>query len=712
MKNIIRIFTSDAKRLATNVVAVVVIMGLSVIPSLYAWFNILSNWDPYGEAATANINVVVASCDEGVQIEGLSLNIGEMVIENLKQNKTIGWVFVDTDTEAVDMVHSGECYAGLVIDESFSQDMISFLGGNIENPTLTYYENEKKNAIAPKITGKVKTTVQGEINKAFVSTIAETLMKASEHIVSTDDQASLGGAVKGKLDDLNTDLTTYITLMDSYISIMDSAGSLMETASTVNVQLESMMAAGRDVANSADITADAAQSTMDTASGMVTDGLDGLETQVKNLSKIVLAYYKDKVITPVQVSELSDSTSAVQKSFNSTMDTMAPGYRTGDIQQRALDINGSLDDVKNQLEDIKNTAGDTLTKEDLDKLDKIQEDLTECSKNIQALRNLYKKTVEPQLKSSMSAIQNSISEVQQILNYSGKNIQAVSASLGSYPSMMELGKDKLVSSKAEAEEMQSKLNKLIEDMDGIKNNDQYNLIVKLIQSDPNLIASFIASPVKLDQEPVYKMENNGSATAPFYIILSIWFGALILIAIIHTGVKPTPEMKDLKTYQKFFGRYLVFFLIGQLQTLITVLGSLLYVGIQCKHPLLFYLAAAFTSFTFTFFLYSLAFAFGNIGEALAVVLMVIQVAGSGGTFPVEVLPKVFQYMYEYMPFAHGMNAIRESIAGLHNKDYLVYLGGMVAYIVVALIFGLVVSIPCQKLNEKIEESKERTDLLL
>ena len=152
--------------------------------------------------------------------------------------------------------------------------------------------------------------------------------------------------------------------------------------------------------------------------------------------------------------------------------------------------------------------------------------------------------------------------------------------------------------------------------------------------------------------------------------------------------------------------------MGQLQTIITVLGCILYVGIQCDHPLMFWFAASFTSFTFTIFMYSLAYAFGNVGEAAAVVLMVIQVAGSGGTFPVEVLPKVFQYLYKYMPFAHGMNALREAIAGTHGNDYWMYLTEMTAYIGVALLFGVVISIPCKKLNEKIEESKERTDLLV
>jgi putative membrane protein len=180
----------------------------------------------------------------------------------------------------------------------------------------------------------------------------------------------------------------------------------------------------------------------------------------------------------------------------------------------------------------------------------------------------------------------------------------------------------------------------------------------------------------------------------------------------HTGLKTNPGCKNLRNYQKFFGRYIVFYLVGQLQTIITVLGSLLYVGIQCEHPFLFWLAASITSFTFTLFMYSLSYAFGNVGEALAVVLMVIQVAGSGGTFPVEVLPWVFQILYKYMPFAYGMNAMRETIAGMHGNDYWGYLAGMLIYIGLALLFGLIISIPYAKLNDMIEESKEKTDLLV
>ena len=169
MHNIIRVFLSDARRLSTNVVAMVVIMGLAVIPCLYAWFNIFSNWDPYGQAATSQLSVAVASSDEGVEFETARVNVGNKVIDNLKANKSIKWVFTDTADEAVDGVRSGKYYAALVIDKNFTRDMVSFLGGNPEHPQIQYYENEKKNAIAPKITGKVKTTVQGEVNSSFVS---------------------------------------------------------------------------------------------------------------------------------------------------------------------------------------------------------------------------------------------------------------------------------------------------------------------------------------------------------------------------------------------------------------------------------------------------------------------------------------------------------------------------------------------------------------
>ena len=716
MTNIFRVASADFKRLITNVVALVVIMGLSVMPCLYAWFNILSNWDPYGENATKNLQVVVASSDTGVEVGGITLNVGDMIISNLKENKTIGWVFVDTKEEAVEGVYSGKYYAALVVDEKFSSDIISFLGGDLQNPKITYYENEKKNAIAPKITGKVKTTLEEEIDKAFVSTLAKTMLQVSNYVASSEGSTTAGltDTVQEKLEKLDGDMTTYITILESYISIIDAATSLTEATDKVTDQLDSIMQSGRTIANSASSAIDSGENAVDTTSDLMRINIGNAKTSIYSISDMTNSMLNkvDNVgrVGSSQVDSLLAAVTSLHELYNTNIrDTVSLNT---EIDNEKKSIDTDLTAIEADLNALKAT-GDVTSADAKALIENLNSDMEASKRDIDNLYETYNNTIDPQLNNTMNSIQASMNEIQQILNYSSDSIDDVSRALNSYPEMMGFGKDKLTETLNTALDMQSKLRQLIADVDDLENNHQYATLMKLIETDPAIIADFISSPVNLDEKPIYYVANNGSATAPFYIILSIWFGALILIAIVHSTLKTVPAgCVNLMNYQKFFGRYMVFYFIGQIQTIITVLGCLLFVGIQCEHPFMFWLAASITSFTFTLFMYSLSYAFGNVGEAAAVVLLVIQVAGSGGTFPVEVLPIVFQYMYKYMPFAYGMNAIRETIAGFHGKDYWLYLGGMGIYVLVALLFGLIISIPCAKLNKMIEESKENTDLLV
>ena len=156
MKHILHIFRKDVTGLSRNLFALMIAGGLCIIPSLYAWFNTLSNWDPYGTESTSRIKVAVASDDPGVTIDGVTVNIGDQIISNLKANTTIGWVFTDSTQEAIDGVYSGDYYAALVLPSDFTSDMVSFLSDSLEHPQIQYYCNQKKNAIAPKITDKAK----------------------------------------------------------------------------------------------------------------------------------------------------------------------------------------------------------------------------------------------------------------------------------------------------------------------------------------------------------------------------------------------------------------------------------------------------------------------------------------------------------------------------------------------------------------------------
>ena len=211
-----------------------------------------------------------------------------------------------------------------------------------------------------------------------------------------------------------------------------------------------------------------------------------------------------------------------------------------------------------------------------------------------------------------------------------------------------------------------------------------------------MLGSFISSPVNLDTVGIYEIESYGSAMAPFYTILALWVGALILVAIIHVKVEPVEGIEEIKPYQAYFGRYITFFLVGQVQTLITVLGDLYYIHIQCHNPFLFWLTVAF----------------GNVGEALAIVVMVIQVAGAGGTFPIQTLPEIYQMVYKYLPFPYGMNAMRETIGGIYQLDYWKNIGALGIYVVISLVIGLVVAIPFRKLMHMIEKSKENTGIMI
>ena len=179
MRNIWRIFRADWQRISASVVAVVVIMGLCLIPCLYAWFNIFSNWDPYGPDATSNIRVAVTSEDEGYELLGLKLNIGSMVLDGLKSNNQMGWDFVDSREEALEGVRSGKYYAALIVPADFTGDFVSILDTDLRHPQIEYYENEKKNAIAPKITNKAKTAVQDEINATVVETVTNAVTTVS-----------------------------------------------------------------------------------------------------------------------------------------------------------------------------------------------------------------------------------------------------------------------------------------------------------------------------------------------------------------------------------------------------------------------------------------------------------------------------------------------------------------------------------------------------
>ena len=705
MKNIWRVYISDLRRITTNVVALSIVMGLCIIPSLYAWFNILSNWDPYGESATSLMKISVYSEDEGVELSGIKLAIGDMVTESLENNNTIDWTFADNKAEALELIKSGDCYAGIIIPKDFTANMLSILNGNIVNPSIEYYENSKKNAIATKITGKVKTTVQNEINTKIISTLTEVFANAGDFISGNNiDGSDLIAGFEGKLSQISSSLDNYIYMMNTFSLLTESASDAIDTTQLLFPSIDSMAQSGAGSLGNLSDSVEISQDVTDTSLSLLNTGLDTITDKLNDLEASISGLTRESALVTVSTgTDLTDSLSSnVLDTLNKLIENKSPII---------TDAKAQFQKLKEDISELASAA--ELSDSEFNTLkDSVTADIKDCKNAVSSVKSAINDDLSPELKSSISQIQNSLAQAQTILSGIPGSFKDISKSLTEYQDILKDGTSDIAGTVKCLKDLRDSIDKIKTDIQTITSNGSYQDFINAIKDNPQVIVNFISSPVQMNTVAVYEISNYGSAMAPFYTVLALWVGALILVALIHVKVRDTEELEGVKPYQKFFGRYLNFFVIGQVQTIITVMGDLFYVGIQCKHPIAFALAAMMTSFVFTFLIYSLTVAFGNIGEAIAVIIMVIQVAGAGGTFPVEVLPSVYQYLYKFMPFSYCMNALRECVAGMYQHTYGRCLATLLIYVAISAVIGLLLAKPCAKLLDKLEHSKEKSGLFI
>lgn len=704
MITIFRVFLSDVKRLRSNVVAIVIIMGLSIIPALYAWFNIMSNWDPYGTSATSQMKVAVCSQDSGVEIGSLSLNVGDEVITGLKENTTIGWVFTASKDEALEGVNSGDYYAALIVPESFTTDFISFLGGDPKNPTIAYYENSKKNAIATKITGKAKTAVQEQVNQKVISTLTEVLTESGKILAENDENGvDIVASTADQLDELDSSLQTYVNILNTFSLVTASASDLAESAQSLLINTQGIFDSSQDSVSNMQSSVLSGAQTADTVSSLIGISLDSVEQDLTLLSDQM-----DTLTVGDSFDSIRNQVDTAKTMSKSTISVLKDIF--GETDQYVSAVDKSFKQLNTDLTAFKKDAN--VTAQSLKHLKRtIKADIKDCKNSIRKIRNTYQYQVQPDVSRSVLRMEQALIQTGKMLNNIESSFGTIDRALESYQTTLDSGTDDITATKDYIVSLQSDIRKLSKSLRALSGDEQYNEMMDLLKNDPTRMASFMASPVSMETKAVYPIETYGSAMAPFYTVLAIWVGALILVALIHVKVAPIENLK-VRPWQAFFGRYITFFLIGQAQTAITVLGDLFYVDIQCPHPFLFWLASAASSFVFTLLIYSLTVAMGNVGEAVAVIVMVIQVAGAGGTFPIEVLPEVYQMIYKFLPFTYCMNALRECVGGLYKNDYWMDLRALGIYILISLFIGLVVAVPLRRLNNVIERSKEKSKVML
>lgn len=726
MKNIWKIFQRDMMRIRNNVIALVVIVGISVVPCLYAWFNIAASWDPYSN--TGSLKVAVASVDEGYEgsLIPIEINIGDKVLSALRENTQMDWVFT-TEKKATSGVKSGEYYAAIVIPKDFSDKMMSVFSEQVEKPEITYYSNAKENAIAPKVTDKGASAVQRQVNQVFIETISDTTLtvlqavsnmteaSGAETIVANlnnnlnqiagDLDASAGllqsfsdmtGSAQKLLDSTTEFLQTsqqqakeskktfqetgktFSGLDDSVDAATDSIGTALKSTENVYTQMNKKISTAFD-SESADVQQVA--STFDTLAGEVGKVITAYTSVRDSVAAIADKYPDTAPLVDALVTRM-DASIRDQKELQSKLQNNAKGLRdaTTDLATARSELEELISKNKESMSDVSDSYQDSLKKS----LDQLSGSLTSSKKEISGLLSQLEQSANGIYKLSDTA-ESDLSEIQNTLKDSGDLLIAAA--------------DRITDTTTKLDEMEE--------------SGDFSELESLISGDKSSISTFLAAPVSLNTHKVYEIANYGSSMAPFYSVLSIWIGGIVLVAMLKVNVSETctEGLKNVKLYQIYFGRLITFLIVGLFQSTLIALGDLLYLGIQCEHPFLFLLGCWFSSIVFVNIIYTLTVSLGDIGKAVSVILLVVQVAGTGGTFPIEVAPSFFRAVYPLLPFTHSMAALRETVGGLYGADYWIDLGKLAIFLGISLIVGLVLRKPIIKINDAFAEKLEETKLM-
>lgn len=713
MNRIFKIFVHDIVGLSRNIFALIIAGGLCIIPSLYAWFNIYSNWDPY--ANTSAVKVAVVSEDAGYTGEdGEYSNMGDSVLESLRTNTGLGWQILDKKDDAIEGVKSGEYYAAIVIGDDFSESMFDFIDKGLVHPSVTYYENEKKNAVASKITDTGKSTLQSNINTEFVNTVIQTAMSSTDGMLADRD---IIGGVLDNLNRLGDNLDGYKGTIASFVSSNAAlSGSLHDLRVQIPDSLPDNSATMEALQNQTSKAADEYIAKLDRITAATRATSQALSTQLQwVLTAIENNLPTDEVLAGI------DNAQDLLDSMNDQSDTL-----TEQLQNISDQLGGVIDDdsiklavdslvqiriaAKGLLEQPKILVKAGALKSQV-KLELVRTALVQCSQKIDEMDGILDGSVQKAVDAMKGVISTSIDSIGESLTQVSEQLGSLSAMLGSIEQTvdgMNVGLDQMGSV---MDGMSDKIVQLAGKLSDLTGDDKYRLLAQALAQDPETYGEFLSSPVQVETHQVYATENYGSAVSPFYTTLALWVGGLLLTALIKVHPDSPELINGAKPHELFFGRYLLFFVLGQVQAVITVLGDVYLLKIQCLDKGLFMLAACFTSFVFTLLIYALTVSFGDIGKALAVVMVVIQIAGSSGTYPIELLPVFFQKVYIYFPFPYAINAMRETISGRYGSDYWQFMGVLLLFVAASLALGLFIRKPFMKLNHYMHHRMHDTDMM-
>lgn len=713
MKTVWEIFRADLSRAHRSVISMVVVLGLVVLPSFFAWFNISASWDPF--ANTKNLRIAIANTDKGYKSDliPLEVNIGNRVVSALRTNEQFNWV-IDSEEQAIEKTRSGEYYAAVVIPPDFSKEMLTFFSSDAHSTPLTYYINEKKNGLAPKIAGQGAERLSSQINQVFARTVAEIAVDTASSLSdSLSDPTNVRGiqALNSRLESTSQRLNAAATSADAYAGLIASSVQLVDSTQTMIASASKVRDPLESAANNASASVDPISAGASQAASALSSAVSASAQSLEALSASIDDVYSrgGSSVTSAVATLRSQASSVGNQStqYLHVKETLAnlPGTPISqdvlDRLQASADRLSALQNAINKLADDmeKNVADAGANHQDVKNL------VGQAQSAISSLKSDVDSTLRPQLERLSGTINSATSSMENLR----AQLSAASSSVNDGSNGVREGLSKLQSTFSgigtQLREASQKIADIHNKLNDALESGNLAKVRTIIGSDPQALAVALAAPVGVTTIPVYPVDNFGSQMAPFYTALALWVGSVLMIITIRSDVTTENVVEGLDSshpavgyfkrhhlglWEGFLGRYLIFGLIALTQATILSLGLLFFVKIQHVHPWLFMFTAWAIALVFSFLLYTFIATFGNAGKALGVLFLVLQITGAGGSFPLAILPDFFRSISPYLPATHGITALRAAIAGYSGGEYVdaMLLLSVFALVAALLGFGL------------------------
>lgn len=648
MHNIWMLFKSDMRHLFANVVSCIITIGLVVMPSIFAWYNLIACWDVFEN--TGHLTVAVANEDEGYESDliPIRVNVGDMLVSALRGNDQIGWRIVNEE-EAVDGASSGKYYAAVVIPKDFSRDMLRFYMDDSERAQITYYSNEKKNAISPKITATGADTVSEKVNTVFAQSISEVMLSVAESISRYADDMDLHGQVAAlaeHVDSMSGDINRVADVVGMYAGTLQSAQRLLDSGAELIRQAE-----------------DEVRTMMGTASDSVAE-LSSVADKVEDA--------KGKMDTA-----LSDA----QASF----DALRQQFASSELAQ-------FVDPAAQQ---------------------RIDQMIADAQAKIQAVRDDYDATLKPDLDRLVSNVRGLGADTSQALDGMTAAESGIAAASDSAQGILGDAVSQIASVEGDLRSSAASLHELATSISEALVMGDPAALQTILGANAESMAQALSAPVGIDRIAVFPSENFGSAMAPFYTTLAIFIGSLLILVVVKPGVsnRAQAKLRNPKPREMLIGRFCSLACISLAQTTLIGIGNIFFLQVQVVHPWLMMLDLWFSGLVFTFLIYALVLAFANLGKALTICLLIMQITGCGGSYPLQILPDFVQNVSPFLPATHTVDAMRAAMFGIYNGDFWIQLGELALFLIPAALIGFALRKPFEKFMKWYVRTVESTKII-